>query len=296
MSKYIILDDDAIANGGTNLTILSMIEDRLSEVHRLSTRLLTKEDIINYKDKIWIIGNITHFLTHRQDTGIIDVLFSNINRFVKLEFDYNFCPFRGEIPHEKLGNQKCSCPYGITGNSVLANIYDHITQKANHIFFMSERQRAIFANHLKNLDFSKSSILSSCFSKQSLELIDSLKDTPKNNKYAILEGFGGWHSHAKGTDEAKYFCLVNNIEFNILPVKSYEDHIKTLARYKGLVFLPIIDDTCPRVIIEARLLGLQVITNINSQHTTEYWWKDQSLTKDYISHRPDHFWKIIDNL
>jgi hypothetical protein len=295
--KYVLLDDNAIEIGGTNLTILSMLEDRIEDVIKLSTSSFTKLDIAQNLDKVWIIGNIMG-LAQRKDESLINDLFSFVKKFVKIEFDYNFCQYRGEIPHQKLGNVRCSCPYGTTGVPILSDIYDFILEKSRHIFYMSERQRAVFANHMPNLDFSKTSILSSCFSKKDLALFQNLKESSntKNNKYAILKGFGGWHSEAKGTDNAKNFCSVNKLDYDVLPIQKYEDHIKILAKYKGLVFLPIIDDTCPRAIIEARLLDLEVITNINCQHVTEWWWKDQNKTLEYIQSRPKFFWSIIDSL
>ena len=292
--KYISLDDQAIAIGGTNLTTLSILEDRKNEVFSLNTSSLSIIDIEENKDKIWIIGNIMN-LVNNPNKNIIEKLFNTV-KFVKIEFDYNFCPYRGEIPHKVLGNQECSCPHGLTGHPTLSRIYDLITKNSLFCFFMSERQRAVYINHLPNIDASKTGILSSCFSKNSLDLFNKFKDKPKNDRWAILQGYGGWHSKAKGVEEAKNFCEVNNLKYDILPVQDYEKHIELLAGYKGIVFIPIIDDTCPRCIIEARLLNLEIISNINCQHVTEYWWKDKSLTESYIKSRPRYFWQIIDNL
>lgn len=182
--KYVLLDDNAIEIGGTNLTILSMLEDRIEHVVKLSTSSFTKLDIAQNLDKVWIIGNIMG-LAQRGDNSLIEDLFSFVQRFVKIEFDYNFCQYRGEIPHQKLGNARCLCPYGTTGIPILSDIYDYIVQKSQHIFYMSERQRAVFSNHLPNLDFSKTSILSSCFSKKDLALFDSLKVSKEKKKSQI---------------------------------------------------------------------------------------------------------------
>ena len=175
-------------------------------------------------------------------------------------------------------------------------MYDLIALNCKHSFFMSERQRAVYSAHLPMLDFSKSSILSSCFSKYSLELFEKYKNNAKNDKYAILEGYGGFHSFAKGVKEAKDFCEANNFKFDVLPNQDYEKHIETLSYYKGLIFTPVIHDTCPRCIIEARLLNLEVICNNNCQHIYEFWWKDKSKTLDYLKERPNYFWSIIDTL
>lgn len=293
-SKYIVLDDQAIDIGGTNLTTLSVVEDRLGSITFLKTSEVTTEHISGYQNHIWIIGNIMS-LMGRQDK-IWQKLFPAI-KFVKLEFDYNFCPYRGEIPHKVLGKQECSCPFGSTGHPDIADTYRHMLVNCSHWFFMSERQRAVFINHIARLDTSLTSVLSSCFSKESLETMNKLKQrSSHNNKYAIMEGFGGWHSQAKGLEQAINHCEINNLPYDILPTQPYVKHLETLARYKGLVFLPIIDDTCPRCIIEARLMGLEVITNINAQHTTESWWKTSEQTATYIQNRPKVFWETIDSI
>lgn len=288
-----MLDDQAIEIGGTNLTTLSVLEDRIDKVSFISAQNLTLSDIMTNKDKLWILGNIMTLMS-REDS-IFETLISTV-KTVKLEFDYNFCPYRGEIPHEVLGKQECTCPFGMTAHPKIGEVYNLLLKNTRHFFFMSERQRAVYAIHMPRLDFSITSVLSSCFSKKSIGLMKSLSETPKNDRYAILKGFGGWHSQAKGTEDAINFCETNNIAYDILPVQQHEEHLKTLSRYKGIVFLPNIDDTCPRCIIEARIMGLDVITNLRSQHTTEWWWKNEKKTLPYIESRPKLFWQTVDGV
>lgn len=291
---YILLDDQITENnGGTSLTTCSITEDRESRVIRISPSQLSPEVIARFRSNLWIIGNFMSAMSLSED--IVSSLFNSV-KFVKIEFDYNFCSLRGELPHEILAGRKCECPHGMTGNKALAKSYDLIIKKAEHIFFMSERQRAVYSNHLPLLNFSKTCILSSCFSKKSFSTFKSLKNREKNGRYAVLEGYGGWHSKAKGLDEAKKFCEVNHIKYDVIPNQSHESYIETLSQYKGLVFLPIIDDTCPRCIIEARLLGLDIITNINCQHTNEWWWNDERETEQYLKQRPSFFWATIDSI
>ena len=67
-----------------------------------------------------------------------------------------------------------------------------------------------------------------------------------------------------------------------------------LSGYKGLINKPIIDDTCPRVTIEAKLMGLEVIADEMSQHIAEKWWKQTpGKIVDYLSSRPKLFWEIV---
>ena len=292
--KYIVLDDTVIQNGGTSLTLESILEDRKNDCFYITVENLNLSFLLSNKDKIWIIGNIMT-IGKNKDPEILLKLLKN-EKFIKIEFDYNFCKFRCETGHEILGKQKCDCPHGIDSEPFLATVYDLIHKNALHIFFMSERQRSLHSYHMPLLPFHKSSILSSCFSKKMLALMDSLKNNVKNNKYAILQGYGGWHSIAKGLKEAKEYCQSNNIEYDILENKNFEDHLRILSFYKGIVFLPIIDDTCPRCIIEARLMNLDVICNSNCQHIYEEWWTDKSKTLEYIKTRPKYFWEKIDSL
>ena len=292
--KYIVLDDCLIKNGGTYLTLDSILESRNEDCFTVSFSTLTKNFIDSNKDKLWILGNVMKVVAENKTEELFKIL--EECRFVKLEFDYNFCPYRSEFGHEVFKKQKCECPHGTSGDSVLSKMYDLITLNCKHSFFMSERQRAVYSAHLPMLDFSRSSVLSSCFSKSSLELFEKYKNNAKNDKYAILEGYGGFHSFAKGVKEAKDFCEANNLKFDILPNQDYEKHIETLSHYKALIFTPVIHDTCPRCIIEARLLNLDVICNNNCQHIYEFWWKDKSKTLNYLKERPNYFWSILDTI
>jgi hypothetical protein len=292
--KYIVLDDCLVKNGGTYLTLDSILESRNEDCFTISFSTLTKNFIDSNKDKLWILGNLMKVVLENKTEELFKIL--EECKFIKLEFDYNFCPYRSEFGHEVFKKQKCECPHGSSGDPVLSKMYDLITLNCKHSFFMSERQRAVYSAHLPMLDFSKSSVLSSCFSKSSLDLFEKHKDNAKNDKYAILEGYGGFHSFAKGVKEAKDFCEANNFKFDVLPNQDYEKHIETLSYYKGLIFTPVIHDTCPRCIIEARLLNLEVICNNNCQHIYEFWWKDKSKTLDYLKERPNYFWSIIDTI
>ena len=292
--KYIFLDDDSMAGGGTSLTSKAISENKIEDVIFLPVQELNIQCIEDNLENFWIIGNI--MTLYNLDFNVISFLLNSCN-FVKIEFDYNFCRARGEKCHVELLNEECNCPSGINGNLTISKVYNLILEKAKHIFFMSERQRAVYSVHLPFLNFSKTSILSSCFSKDSLKLFKKFRKNKKNKKYAISEGSGGWHSTAKGLKEAVEYCLSNNLEYEILPNRDYDKHIEELSYYYGFVFLPIIDDTCPRCIIEAKLLDLKVITNINSQHITEHWWnQDIKTLYKYLSGRPNYFWKTINGI
>lgn len=292
--KYVHLDDSAIKLGGTNLTSMAILESRVDDIISIPCSELKGHHIDGLKDRLWIIGNIMGL--GAVDKTVVEKLFSEVS-FVKIEFDYNYCQYRGDEPHLILGKDTCDCPHGRTGHPLLQTIYTKIAERAQLIFYMSFRQMCKHVAHNQTLPSHKMHVLGSCFTKESFDLFKRVREsrTSHNGKYAIMQGFGGWHSEAKGLNEAKGFCAANNIPYEVIPVMEYDEHIRNLSKYRGLVFLPIVDDTCPRSIIEAKLIGLEVLTNMFSQHVTEHWWHYEPAEMEaYLKSRPDFFWSKID--
>jgi len=62
----------------------------------------------------------------------------------------------------------------------------------------------------------------------------------------------------------------------------YRKFLETLCDYKGFIFLPNAYDTCPRVVVEAKILGLEYVINDNVQ-----------IKKELIETTPD---EILDKL
>ena len=152
----------------------------------------------------------------------------------------------------------------------------------------------MISNHLEEINENKKSILSSCFTLETLLLFDKLKNKKKNNKYAIIDGQGGWHSQAKGVSESIKHAKENKIEYDLIKTKTHIEMLNLLSSYKGLISLPIIDDTCPRITLEARYMGLDVITNNFSQHITEDWWKgNDEEALSFTKSRPNYFWNKL---
>jgi hypothetical protein len=290
--QYFFVDDSAAGIGGTALTLDAIVAPQKDRVRFIPTASLSFLDCVESKGT-WIFGNIMS-LTEK---SFINLCWVMDNRpFVKIEFDYNYCPYRGPTPHQVLGKAPCACPSPET-SAALSEAYSKIPQQAQHIFYMSKAQRDIHAKHLAAIQC-PTSVLSSCFTSASWQAFEGLRSQPKSNKFAIIDGQGGWHSQAKGVENAIKYAQQQKLDYDLLKTKTQEEMLQKLSTYKGLIFLPLIEDTCPRVVIEAKLLGLEIITNSNSQHIKEEWWKDKSVLEieEYLKRRPDFFWKTIQQL
>ena len=61
----------------------------------------------------------------------------------------------------------------------------------------------------------------------------------------------------------------NNKEYEVLQGLSHAEVLEKMSIAEGFVYLPLGGDTCPRVVIEAQLLGCKLEINDNVQHMTE---------------------------
>ena len=77
--------------------------------------------------------------------------------------------------------------------------------------------------------------------------------------------------------------------------KNPMETLQMLAQAKGLCSLPPGADTCPRMVIEAKLLGCELHLNDNVQHKDEEWFNtdDLSVTENYLKSVPQRFWNEV---
>ena len=68
-----------------------------------------------------------------------------------------------------------------------------------------------------------------------------------------------------------------------------------MAGAKGLCFTPAGADTCPRLVIEAKLLGCELHLNDNVQHSNEDWFNTDDVDKvdSYLRKVPQRFWSYF---
>ena len=102
------------------------------------------------------------------------------------------------------------------------------------------------------------------------------------------------NSWIKGVNETKKYLEDKQVDFELVGGLSYYDMLKKLSEYKGLAFRPLGGDTCPRLVIEAKLLGLELDINDNVQHANEDWWTGGiDDIEAYILDGHNRFWDQI---
>ena len=133
-------------------------------------------------------------------------------------------------------------------------------------------------------------VLSSLFNNDFFKFIEHTrnKSGSKNNKWVVL----GSRSWVKGLNETEAHCKEKGYEYDVLWNLPYQQFLEKLSESKGLCFKPTGLDTCPRMVIEAKLLDCELDLNESVQHCNEDWFN--SSYEDivaYLKSRPSFFWK-----
>lgn len=264
--------------GGAELTTDAIIDASFFPVNKVLSAQVTPALMKNNQDALWVFGNFSGLSR--------DCLLYAINNlsYCVVEYDYKFCKYRSVKKHEKFESE-CDCKTSINGKLVAVFI-----AKAKISFWMSADQCGFYK---EKFPFIKNDIvLNSVFSDDTLEYLNSLKTKDKNNKWIILDS----PSWIKGREEAVAYAKENNLEYELVWNLKYEDMLKKLASSKGLIFLPLAHDTCPRLVMEAMALGCELVLNDHVQHKNEEWFANSNVMMNHLRTRGRFFWQKVENL
>lgn len=271
--------------GGAELTMEALLESSPVKVFRVNSCNLTRDLILQNKDVHWVLGN-----TSQVQANALGTLTNEGFTYSCLEFDYKFCRFRSETLHQAETKAPCDCPATIHGRNAFA-----VLSKAKNVFWMSQRQ---METHLaKQSELNKQTnhvVLSSCFADDDLDYMLTLKQAIPEEARRPLTAMLGGGSWVKGIEQTEKFLQSKSMPFEKLPELPYREFLKKLAEYQSFAFLPAGPDTCPRVVIEAKLLGCKQLTSENVLHRDEAWFRGEPQEVDgYLRANKQQFWKTL---
>ena len=273
--------------GGAELTSEALIESSPFKVQKLHSSKVNLSTLTQGTSKHWIFGNFAQL-----NPELIPSIVANI-KYSVLEYDYKFCKFRSPEKHEAATSQKCDCHDKINGKLISAFYYG-----AQSLWWMSEAQKQKYLSLFPFLAEKTNIVLSSVFSSTTLAYIKHLKknaDVKNERKGWIVLGSDSW---VKGAQAAKNWCEENKKDHEVVWNLSYDKLLEKLSSSEGFVYLPAGADTCPRMVIEAKLLGCQLHLNDNVQHAKEEWFdtSDLASVEEYLLAAPTIFWKSIEKI
>lgn len=270
--------------GGAELTTEALITSSPFEVFKLHSKDVSMELLKQGMDKFWIFGN---FAT--MNPNLIPSIVANL-KYSIVEYDYKFCRARSPEKHQVETGTPCDCADNTTGKMVSAFYFGSMG-----LWWMSEKQKQVYLQKFPFLATKDNIVLSSVFDKQTLGTIKKLQGTQprkEDRKGWIVLGSNSW---VKGADDAEKWCKDNVKEYEVVWNVPYDQLLTKLASAEGFVYLPKGGDTCPRMVIEAKLLGCQMHLNDNVQHKDEEWFNTDDITsiEEYLFTAPGLFWNGI---
>lgn len=248
-----------------------LLEDSTGGAERVDNTVITalgleavrSRDFTPNKEDFYIISNISLL---PQDK--IDYLADNCN-YIILEHDYKFHHTRH--------------PWRYPNNVVPTNELINLSLYENAITTFVQTDDHLEVFKLNNIKGNFESLNCSIWSKEELKLLESLhrSNPKKKSKFAILDS-SNW---IKNTKQAREFCESMKIDYDVVGNEDYAEFLGSLAQYSALVFFPIARETCCRLLVEAKCLGLNVITSNNSGAFNSDWFdRSGAEMTGYLEH------------
>lgn len=250
--RYVIVADfwtDDFAGGGGKHSGGAELSDEI-----LFDILLGKEeDVIKRKS-----SEVTSdFLDEERDSTFILSNFFNIHPFLleKIQDEFNYIlychdyKFVGHMQPQKYENF-------IVPKEEL--IFVDLFKNAKAVICQSGLQQRIHKDNL-GLD----NLINFSGNLWSMEILNLIEELEKNGsdrhercsivKSPYLE---------KGVAEAVVFCIKNGFDYHLISDRDYKKFLRKISSNKGLVFWAKLPETCGRIAVEAKMMGVHV-------HTTE---------------------------
>ena len=269
--------------GGAELTTEAIIDLSPTKVFKLHSASLTEELVIKNLDKTWILCN----WAGASRDGLVALVNYGCSYYV-VEYDYKYCKFRSSHLHKLQLLNDCKCHLEAHGQFVGA-----FYKRAKQVFFMSEEQMKEYHRLLPTFqEVGNSQVLSSVWKESDLVRLSGIRSsrTSDNGKWVVLSG-GTWIKNQEATEA---YCKAKGLPYDLVGGMPYHDFLTTLGQYKGLVFHPAGFDTCPRLVVEAKLMGLELDLNENVQHHNEWWFMGTPLlVEKYLQDAGQRFWSKV---
>lgn len=283
-SKIIVVADHFAEDyvGGAELTTQALLDGAPCEIVKIRAIDLNFDMIQKLSAHLWIFGNFAQ-MKYTLIPEIIKAL-----GYVVLEYDYKFCMHRSIDLHQTAENRPCDC-HQYFGKTI-ANFF----KNSLHVFWMSEAQRKIYEDRFITMREADGTVLSSVFSADDLKVFRQLRESDGPRTGWAYQASGSW---IKGIEDAEKYCLDNDLQAKPIGKMKRAEFLSALRHSEGFVFMPKGGDSCPRVVIEAKLVGCKLALNEHVQNKDESWFSSSpEEVEKYLAGRLKVFWEVIKNI
>jgi len=243
--------EDGLLGGGelNNKEFIELVSPKVSEIKRVKSQFVDDKFIRKHKNHIFIVSNFV-LLPH----GSLDLIRNNVG-YAIYEHDHKYLRTRNpaffenfKAPRDQIVN------YEFYKNAVA-------------VFCQSSFHSDIVR---LNLDLDNIINLSgNLWSMDSIENLEMISKLEKEDKCSILDSE---ISH-KNTLEAVLYCRHKKYQYDLVKSNSYHEFLRKLGKNERLVFFPKTPETLSRIVVEARMMGMSIITNNLVGATKEPWFE-----------------------
>ena len=224
-----------------------ILKSKNIEIEEIESHLVTREYILNNKHNKFVIFNFVNLNQEHKDE-IMN------HDYIIYEHDHKYIRTRNP---------------GLYRNFVApkSDIVNYLFYKnAKRILCQSSFHKQILQKNL-NL-YNVESLSGNLWPIECLRHMDRCRVIKKINKAAIMDST----TPHKNTHDARKYCEHKNIPYNLIPMMPYNEFLSFLGKHNKFVFLPKTPETLSRVIVEARIMNLKIITNKMVGATKEEWY------------------------
>ena len=255
MNKIVFVADsfaNEVPGGGelNNQELVEILRERGTHVLEIKSIRLTPEFILECSKKVKFI--VANFVMLSEESKS---MLENDREYIIYEHDHKYVKSRNPANYDNF----------VAPKSEIINFSFYKNAKA--VLCQSQFHVDIVESNLK-LD-NIISLGGNLWSEDSLETVLSMSKVDKKPTCAIMSSIN-WH---KNTGDAIKLCKAKQWDYDIISPCGYIEFLLRLGESEKFVFLPKTPETLSRITVEARMMGLSVITNSLVGATKEDWFR-----------------------
>jgi len=235
--------------GGCELNdneLIIELQKRGNIVKKYKSNFVTRQIVEENKNACFIISNFIYL-----DAHLINLFYDK--KYIIYEHDHKYISTRNPALYKDF-----LCPKNLIVNY---EFYKNSTA----VLCQSNLHKQIMQNNLQ-----LSNIISVGGNLWSIEDLNYMKIISLNKKREICSILDSFTEH-KNTNGSIEYCKKNNISYELIKSSNYQQFLQILGSNKQLCFLPKTPETLSRIVVEARMMGVSVISNKLVGATSEQW-------------------------
>ena len=217
---------------------------------KMKSHEVTVEFLKNNKHKVFIFSN---FILLKQECRQYAI--NNLKYFV-YEQDHKYIKSRNPIKYVNFVAPK--------EERVNIDFY----KGAIRVLFLTKLSMEVFH---KNTDLTNLlNLQSSVWRKEELAYLRTICNNEKDKRVAVMDS----DNPIKRRNDCINLCRKNNWEYNLVKDSNFKKFLEKMSKHNKLLFLTGHLETCARIVVEAKMLNMKVITNKKLiGATSEEWYK-----------------------